>query len=126
MSRRPTLLRLGWVVLLLCGCWGKTPLPPSDSSRPPPTVREPWAGKPTAEWPQILLTNAAAFTANRSLHGASAFLIRDERGVFAVTARHLLGSAGGVTPTIPVQGLKDALRSWKLHPRTLPEKSVEI
>src|SRR5690349_13283982 len=54
---------------------------------------------------QILLTNNAQFTKNRNLEGASGFLIKHNGANFAVTAKHLLGDAGGVEPEVNLNEL---------------------
>jgi Fe-S cluster assembly iron-binding protein IscA len=38
----------------------------------------------------------------------------------------LLGSAGGVEPEVPVEALERDLASWRLHPRTRPDRFVAI
>ncbi|MEL6107673.1 MAG: serine protease [Planctomycetota bacterium] len=90
-------------------------------------VAESWVSKSKTQWPQIVLTNEAEFEGNRSLRGASGFLIqtRDER-VLAATAAHLIGPAGGVEPEIAVNELTSKLRFWKMFPRTRPTDSVSI
>jgi hypothetical protein len=88
---------------------------------------EPWIATPKQNWPQFVLKNDAAFTANRYLSGASGFLISDDRtGVVAVTAIHLLGENGGVAPEIPPRQLDSALLHWRLFPRTSPDSFVEV
>ena len=66
---------------------------------------------------QILLTNEASFKDHTALNGASAFLIEYKQGIYAVTARHLLGEAGGVEPELKPEDLATYLTSWKLFPR---------
>jgi S1-C subfamily serine protease len=41
------------------------------------------------------------------------------------TALHLIGEAGGVEPPIAVNNLDTVLQSWKVHPRTEPDKAIE-
>jgi hypothetical protein len=90
-------------------------------------VAEPWIATPSTEWPQIVLTNDAEFNGHSSLQGASSFLIKtDDNRVLAATAAHLLGSAGGVEPAVPIDQLASRIQSWKMHPRTMPDVSVEI
>ena len=90
-------------------------------------VAEEWVSKPIAGWPQIVLTNHAEFNGHTSLEGASGFLIRADDGrVFAATAAHLIGSAGGVEPDIPLNQLTARIRSWKMFPRTMPDDFVQI
>ena len=90
-------------------------------------VAEDWMARRKSQWPQIVLTNDAQFAGHSPLVGASAFLIRtsDDR-VLAATAKHLIGSAGGVEPEIPVDLLPEKIVSWRVHPRTLPIDFVEI
>jgi hypothetical protein len=88
---------------------------------------EPWATKPLAQWPQLVLTNHAEFEGHAPLEGASAFLIyTDEGRTLAATARHLIGPNGGVEPQIPVARLDRVLRTWRMYPRTLPDQFVEV
>jgi hypothetical protein len=92
---------------------------------PPAGPPEPWAFKPAIEWPQLVLTHNAEFNGHTALRGASAFLVKSRDGrVLAATAKHLIGPNGGVEPTIPVADLNGAIRSWRLHPRTLPGQFV--
>jgi len=94
---------------------------------PPALPPEPWAARPPAQWPQIVLTNAATFRGHSGLTGASSFLVRNESGrVFAATANHLLGENGGVVPTVMPDQLSTALISWRMYPRTLLDHPVRI
>jgi hypothetical protein len=90
-------------------------------------VPEPWITKPTSEWPQFVLTNQAEFTGHTPLHGASSFLVQG-RGeqIHAATAKHLIGSAGGVEPPIPVDQLAVKLQHWRMFPRTNTGDFLEI
>ena len=74
---------------------------------------------------QILLTNSARFTGNRTLEGASGFLIRYNNSNYAVTARHLLGEDGGVSPEVKVGALGKNLISWKMSPRVITDADKE-
>ncbi len=90
-------------------------------------VAEQWISKLKTEWPQIVLTNYADFNGHSSLLGASSFLIKtDDDRVLAATAAHLIGSAGGVVPDIPINQLTQKIRSWKMFPRTMPDDYVEV
>jgi hypothetical protein len=99
----------------------------SQAAKSDDRVAESWISKPKTEWPQIVLTNDAEFKGHSSLSGASSFLIRtsDDR-VLAATAAHLLGSAGGVEPPVPIDQLASRIQSWKMHPRTVPDALVEV
>src|SRR5205823_1806569 len=67
------------------------------------------------------------FRGHTGLLGASAFLVRDQGGrIFAATAKHLLGSAGGVRPEVKVEKFDSVLLGWKLHPRTRKDETVSI
>lgn len=66
---------------------------------------------------QILLTNSAEFVDHTGLKGASAFLVKYQNKVYAVTAKHLIGDAGGVEPEIKVSELNKYFKSWKMFPR---------
>ncbi len=75
---------------------------------------------------QILLTNRAEFTNNRKLQGASGFLIKYNDSTFAVTARHLLGEAGGIEPEIVPTDLSKSFGRWEMMPRVLNKAAKEI
>ena len=97
--------------------------PDSAAEREP----ENWISSPRAEWPQIVLTHQAEFQGHTPLAGASGFLIETPGDrVFAATAAHLIGSAGGVEPEIPLGKLNSRIRSWRMFPRTMNEAFVEI
>lgn len=86
-----------------------------------------WAASSPAQWPQISFANAAEFKGRTHLRAGNAFLIRTRSGaVLAGTARHLLGSAGGVEPAVKLSELNTALKQWNLTTRTTPEKTARI
>lgn len=74
---------------------------------------------------QILLTNDAQFTKNRTLEGASGFLIKYNGANFAVTVRHLLGEAGGVEPEVEINDLSKSLTKWEMKPRVVAKADKE-
>jgi hypothetical protein len=74
---------------------------------------------------QILLTNHAQFTNARNLEGASGFLIKYNGTNVAVTARHLLGEAGGVQPEIKINELEKNLLKWEMSPRVISDAVKE-
>jgi Trypsin-like peptidase domain len=74
---------------------------------------------------QILLTNSAQFKGNRSLEGASGFLIKYNNLTYAVTARHVLGEEGGVEPEVKVNVLARNLISWEMSPRVVMNAETE-
>ncbi|MES2707794.1 MAG: serine protease [Verrucomicrobiota bacterium] len=139
MSRARTAAILPLCALFLSCCSREEPAsPPPDSSpknaasaetkqkKPLPDPKESWAALPTAEWPQLVLTNHAEFKGGRKLEGASSFLIQHENRVIAATAKHLLGENGGVKPPVPPNSLDDSLSLWEMHPRTKEGPSVRI
>lgn len=65
----------------------------------------------------ILLTNEAHFKKSSSLYGASSFVIDYQGTIYAVTAKHLIGEAGGVEPEIKPLELSDEMTQWKMFPR---------
>jgi hypothetical protein len=93
----------------------------------PPLTPESWMSKPPGGWPQIVLTNDAAFNGHTPLQGASSFLVRASGDrILAATARHLIGSEGGVEPEVTLNQFDSALQSWKMFPRTVEEAFVQI
>ena len=74
----------------------------------------------------ILLTNMAEFKGDRTLEGASGFLINYHDNNYAVTARHLLGEAGGIEPEIKTSVLAKNLIEWKMAPRVAGTASQTI
>jgi S1-C subfamily serine protease len=74
---------------------------------------------------QILLTNRAQFTSSRNLTGASGFLIKYQGTNFAVTARHLLGEAGGIQPEVEINNLEKNLLNWEMLPRVVSNAAKE-
>lgn len=67
---------------------------------------------------QVLLSNDVEFSGNRTLKGASGFLINYNGGTYAVTARHLLGEEGGIQPSVSVEQLSsDVFKKWEMKPR---------
>jgi hypothetical protein len=118
------------LLAMLVGCRRPNADPAEDATRLPSAApaapAEEWVAQPPHEWPQLVLTNDAQSQGHTSLRGASAFLIRTRDGrTLAATAKHLIGANGGVQPEIPIAGLDAAIRSWRLHPRTLPSKFIE-
>lgn len=88
---------------------------------------EPWAAKPTSEWPQLVLTNSASFKGHTPLNGASSFLVKGPSGtIYAATANHLLGPNGGVEPAVSQEDLDRDLESWQSYPRTKQKLTIPI
>lgn len=59
------------------------------------------------------------------MEGASGFLIKYNNLNYAVTARHVLGEAGGVTPEVKVNALVKNLMSWEMSPRVVMNADSE-
>jgi hypothetical protein len=113
--------------IAVAGCGDHTSRPSPAAPKLTPVVPEGWMSKPPKDWPQIVLTNDAAFNGHTPLQGASSFLIRNGGDrILAATARHLIGSAGGVEPEVSLSQVDSALQSWKMFPRTMPEAFVQI
>jgi hypothetical protein len=103
----------------------KQPLP----SKPiiPPVSSEPWVSQPPTTWPQFVLTNYAKFKNHSALQGASSFLIRTKDGkILAATAKHLIGSAGGVKPPLSIEDFNSSILMWKMFPRTMSKDNLDI
>ncbi len=95
------------------------PLPKIDPAR--------WINEPHDQWPQMVLTNDAEFNGHTPLYGASAFLVVNTKGtVLAVTAKHLIGTHGGVDPEIDAYDLNSVLRRWELFPRTQSKRRLGV
>ncbi|HEV8291449.1 MAG TPA: serine protease [Tepidisphaeraceae bacterium] len=115
--------RMQWAALVvaigLVGCDRQKPV-----IKPPV---ETWVSQKWETWPQIVLTNDATFNGHTAMQGASSFLIQARDGrIFAVTAKHLLGDAAGVSPEIQVSQFNNVLKSWKLAPRTKEKSFVQV
>lgn len=86
-----------------------------------------WAATAPDKWPQISVANTAEFKGHTHLNAGNAFLIRTRSGkILAGTALHLLGSAGGVEPTVKLSEFNSALKEWVLTTRTIPSKTARI
>jgi len=131
-GRQIKLIRLGWSMFIHRVRWLVlvVAMTTAGCDRKKPAVKpavETWASQKYEKWPQIVLTNDAKFKGHTPLQGASSFLIKASDGrVFAVTARHLLGPDGGVSPAVEVGQFNKVLTSWKMAPRTLEDLSVEV
>ena len=93
-------------------------------------VRKPFENKITVNTDaspkkQILLTNSAQFTGDRTLEGGSGFLIKYNNLNYAVTARHLLGEDGGVEPEVKINALAKSLLRWEMSPRVTTNAAKE-
>ena len=97
----------------------------SDGQTRRPVAKENLANVDELLKKQVLLTNSAKFTGNRTLEGASGFLIKHNNAIFAVTARHLLGDAGGVEPEVLIGQLDKNLIEWQMSPRIVTDAARE-
>jgi hypothetical protein len=87
----------------------------------------PWAASAPAQWPQISVGNVAEFKKNTPLNAGNAFFVRTKSGnVVAGTARHLIGPAGGVTPTVKLSELDSAITKWELPARAGSAKPAHV
>ena len=90
-------------------------------------TKEAWMAKPPAQWPQIHLSNDVKLTRNRTMAGASAGLIKLEDGrIFGVTARHLMGPAGGIDPALKLAEIDTNVLSWVLRTYNSPLPQVRL
>jgi hypothetical protein len=92
--------------------------------RPPPTAT--WAAKSTILWPTMVLMQEAKFAHHTPMEAGCASLVRLPTGeIVALTAGHLLGRAGGVSPGFIHDGiggldkkklatLNSEISSWEL------------
>lgn len=86
-----------------------------------------WVSDTPADWPQLVLTNAAKFGGSTPLEGASGFLVSNSKSkVFYATALHLLGTNGGVRPQVEEAKLDAVLENWSVYPRTRPKEQLQL
>jgi trypsin-like peptidase len=112
------------VIVVGCGR-GNESQPAAAAPKAEADSLEEWTSKPPLEWPQIVLTNRAEFNGHTPLEGASAFLLKTRDGrTLAATAKHLLGSNGGVDPEVLVSKLNGTIRSWRMYPRTQSQQFI--
>jgi hypothetical protein len=106
---------------IVCFTAAATALAAAPSTQPAAA----WASLAPNQWPQLVLTNGAAFTGHSPMQGASSFLVTMPDGqVYLGTAKHLIKAAGGVDPIVPLEELDSALQQWKAYPRTKPAKVI--
>jgi hypothetical protein len=97
-----------------------------------------WAATPTNDWPALVLLQRAEFEHHTPLEAGCACLVRlPSSNIVALTAGHLLGRAGGVSPGFLYGGLggldlrrlatlTDEITSWDLYLPEQEEKAVEV
>lgn len=100
----------------------------------PPAV---WASTPVNQWPALVLLQKAEFKHHTSMEAGCACLIRLPTGdIVALTAGHLLGKDGGVSPGFTRGGfggldqqklatLTDEITSWELYLPQHKDQTVE-
>lgn len=131
--------RLGWGLLALVSVMGPIACKQTDEegrsegeSAPEASANEThlipkWVSIPPADWPQLVLTNAARFEGHTPLRGASGFLVRNsESEVFYATALHLLGANGGVRPELEEAKLDAVFKNWSVNPRTRSGEQAQL
>lgn len=79
--------------------------------------KQPWKVANYLDSTQILLTNEYSFKNDSYGIGASSFLLLSEKDTLLCTARHLLGSAMGIYPTVKTDEFNDRVNFWKAYPR---------
>jgi hypothetical protein len=94
-------------------------------------IPEPWMKLPFNQAPQILLTNEGNFNGHTSMEGASSFLVqvdwdKDDKKIYAITAKHLIGEDGGVSPEIKPINFNRVLKKWIMYPRNNQKEFIEI
>jgi hypothetical protein len=86
-----------------------------DAATPEPTK---WSVSAPDKWPQLSLANAAEFKGHTHMKAGNTFFINTRSGgVVAGTARHLLGSAGGVEPALKLSEFDSNLKQWRVTAR---------
>jgi hypothetical protein len=66
----------------------------------------------------VYFRNYIEFSGDRSTQGASASLISYDGKIYALTAKHLLTDAMGITPSVKPSKLQDELLTWVLIPNS--------
>jgi hypothetical protein len=97
-----------------------------------------WASTPTSEWPDLVLLQKAEFEHHTPMEAGRASLVRLPSGdIVALTAGHLLGEPGGVSPGFLDGGpgrldpnrlatLTAEITSWDLFLPGREERAVEV
>jgi hypothetical protein len=90
----------------------------------PAQQSEKWIDKPQNEWPQIAMINQIENVDKKFPIAASSFLLDTEKGIFAVTAKHVLTYFKSDSMTTVSFG--NRLKSWVMYPKNNPADSVVI
>lgn len=85
---------------------------------------ETWIDKPQNEWPQITMINQIEYVDKRFPIAACSFLLDTEKGIFAVTAKHVLTYFKSAAMASVSFG--NSLKSWIMFPKNNPADSVVI
>jgi len=93
-------------------------------SSAPSQHSEKWIDRPQNEWPQIAMINQIEYVDKAFPIAACSFLLDTEKGVFAVTAKHVLTFFKSDRMTSVSFG--DSLKSWIMFPKNNPADSVVI
>lgn len=75
---------------------------------------------------QIFFRNEIEFTGRRTTEGASAFFVERNSQLYVITAKHLLGSAMGVSPEVQPTNFSEELVEWTLRPNDKSRSVAEI
>lgn len=90
----------------------------------PAQQAEKWVERPQNEWPQITMINQIEYVDKSFPIAACSFLLETEKGVFAVTAKHVLTFFKSDRMTSVSFG--DSLKSWIMFPKNSPADTVLI
>lgn len=104
------------IVMTILGLSLVSPAPAQQSEK--------WIDKPQNEWPQIAMINQIEYVDKKFPIAASSFLLDTEKGIFAVTAKHVLTYFKSDSMTSVSFG--DSLKSWTMFPKNNPADSVVI
>jgi hypothetical protein len=85
---------------------------------------ETWIDKPQKDWPQITMINQIEYVDKKYPIAACSFLLDTGKGIFAVTAKHVLTYFKSASMTSVSFG--HSLKSWIMFPKNNPADSVEI
>ena len=129
MTDRPMRPLIKPTVILLLAFYGEG-LAPGRSAwlkngiRSPGRPQETWIDKPQKEWPQITMINRIEYVDKSHPIAACSFLLETEKGVFAVTAKHVLTYFKSASMTSVAFG--ESLKQWTMFPKNNPADVVEV
>jgi predicted O-methyltransferase YrrM len=96
----------------------------SNRSLPQLKKAETWIDKPQKDWPQITMINQIEYVDKQFPIAACSFLLETGKGVFAVTAKHVLTFFKSASMTSVSFG--DSLKNWVMFPKNNPADTVVI